>query len=192
MTEKTDREIINEVLDGNTEIFQLIIFRYQKVIFNYIYRMVKHRQEAEDLAQETFVRVFSKLKRYDHAYEFSTWIYRIALNVCRDFFRRKKFFFFSLQNPVGEEEESEFADFIAQESFSDPDGVILNQELKLEIEKAILRLPVKFREIIVLRHIDGLSYEEIANVTSLPIGTVKTYIYRARKKLQDDLRKYLE
>ncbi len=192
MTEKTDREIVNEVLQGNTELFQLVIYRYQKAIFNYIYRMVKHRQEAEDLAQETFVRVFSKLKRYDHTYEFSTWVYRIALNVCRDFFRKKKFFFFSLQNPVGEEEESEFADFIEQESFCDPDGVILNQELKLEIERAIMRLPVKFREIIVLRHIDGLSYEEIANVTSLPIGTVKTYIYRARKKLQEDLKRYLE
>ncbi|HSV30813.1 MAG TPA: sigma-70 family RNA polymerase sigma factor [Atribacteraceae bacterium] len=192
MTERNDRDIVNEVLNGNAELFCLLIHRYEKAIFNYIYRMVKQKQEAEDLAQETFVRVFSKLRKYNNTYEFTTWIYRIALNVCRDSFRKKRLVFFSLQNPVGEEEESELEDFIEQASFQDPDGDVLNQELRLEIERAIERLPLKFREIIVLRHIENLSYEEIAAVTGLPIGTVKTYIYRARKRLQDDLQRYLD
>ncbi len=192
MTEKTDREIIIEVLNGNRDLFCLLVRKYERPIFNYIFRMVRSKPDSEDLAQDTFVKAFSALNKYDDSYEFSTWIYRIALNVCRDYFRRKKMFFFSLSAPVGDEEESELEDFIPQNSFHDPDDTVLNQELRVSLEKAIGGLPVKFREVIVLRHLEGLSYEEISSITGLPVGTVKTYLHRARKKLQDELNKYLE
>jgi len=191
MIEKTDREIIVEVLNGNREIFCYLVRKYEKPIFNYIFRMVRSKPDAEDLAQDTFVKAFSALNKYDNTFEFSTWIYRIALNVCRDYFRKKKLFFFSLSAPVGDEEESELEDFIPQNSFHNPDDVVLNDELRKKLEKSIAGLPIKFREVIVLRHLEGLSYEEISSVTGLPVGTVKTYLHRARKKLQDELNEYL-
>jgi RNA polymerase sigma-70 factor (ECF subfamily) len=192
MIEKTDREIIFEVLNGNRDFFCFLVKKYERPIFNYIFRMVRSKPDAEDLAQDTFVKAFSALNKYDDSYEFSTWIYRIALNVCRDYFRKKKIFFFSLSSPIGDEEESELEDFIPQDSFHNPDDVLLNQELRLSLEKAIRDLPLKFREVIVLRHLEGLSYDEISTVTGLPVGTVKTYLHRARKKLQDELGELLE
>lgn len=190
--DKSDGEIVTEVLNGNGDLFYFLIRRYEKPIFNYIYRLVKHREEAEDLAQETFTKAFFALHQYDHTYEFSTWIFRIALNVCRDYFRRKKFLFFSLNTPVGEEEETEWGDLIEQNSFLDPDGELNNQELREELEKAIDHLPLKFKEVIILRHLEGLSYNDISEVTNLPVGTVKTYLHRARKKLREELKDYLD
>ncbi len=192
MTDKTDREIIVEVLNGNRDFFCLLVQKYERPIFNYIFRMVRSKPDAEDLAQDTFVKAFYALNKYDNSYEFSTWIYRIALNVCRDYFRKKKLFLYSLSAPIGDEEESEFEDFIPQDSFHNPDDVLLNQELRLNLEKAIQDLPIKFREVIVLRHLEGLSYDEISSITGLPVGTVKTYLHRARKKLQDELGEFLE
>ncbi len=190
--EKSDGELVTEVLNGNDDLFYFLIRRYEKPIFNYIYRLVKHREEAEDLAQETFTKAFFALHQYDHTYEFSTWIFRIALNVCRDHFRRKKFLFFSLNTPVGEEEETEWGDLIEQNSFLDPDGELSNQELREELEKAIDHLPLKFKEVIILRHLEGLSYNDISRITNLPVGTVKTYLHRARKKLREELKDYLD
>ncbi|WP_369018126.1 RNA polymerase sigma factor [Thermatribacter velox] len=187
---KNDREIIQEVLQGNTELFRLLVQKYERAVFNYVFRMVRQREEAEDLTQETFVKAFCALRKYDSSYEFSTWIFRIALNVCRDFFRRRKFAFLSLSQPVGEEGEEELEQLVEQSAFSDPDGVVLDKEMVLEMEKAIARLPLKLREVIVLRHIENLSYEEIAKITGLPLGTVKTYLHRARKKLKEWLQEY--
>jgi len=180
------------VLNGNEDLFYFLIRRYEKQIFNYIYRLVKQKEEAEDLAQETFTKAFFALRQYDHTYEFSTWIFRIALNVCRDYFRRRKILFFSLNTPVGEEEDTEWGELIEQNSFLDPDGELDNRELRRELEKAIDHLPLKFKEVIVLRHLEGLSYSDISEITNLPVGTVKTYLHRARKKLQKELKKYLE
>ena len=190
--EKSDRELITEVLNGNESLFCFLVRRYEKQIFNYIYRLVKQKEEAEDLAQETFTKAFFALRQYDHTYEFSTWLFRIALNVCRDYFRRRKIAFFSLNTPVGEEEETEWGELIEQNSFPDPDGELDNRELRRELEKAIDHLPLKFKEVIVLRHLEGLSYSDISEITNLPAGTVKTYLHRARKKLQKELKKYLD
>jgi len=190
--EKSDRELITEVLNGNENLFYFLVRRYEKQILNYIYRLVKQREEAEDLAQETFTKAFFALRQYDHTYEFSTWLFRIALNVCRDYFRRRKIAFFSLNTPVGEEEETEWGELIEQNSFPDPDGELDNRELRRELEKAIDHLPLKFKEVIVLRHLEGLSYSDISEITNLPAGTVKTYLHRARKKLQKELKKYLD
>ena len=190
--EKSDREIITEVLNGNDDLFYFLVRRYEKQILNYIYRLVKQKEEAEDLAQETFTKAFFALHQYNHSYEFSTWLFRIALNVCRDYFRRRKILFFSLNTPEGEEEETEWGELIEQNSFLDPDGELDNRELRRELEKAIDNLPLKFKEVIVLRHLEGLSYSDISEITNLPVGTVKTYLHRARKKLQKELKEYLD
>lgn len=192
MAEWEDREIINQVLQGNTQLFALLVEKYQKSIFNYVFRLVRQKQEAEDLAQETFVKAFFALSKYDNSYQFSTWIFRIALNLCRDHFRKKKGPLFSLHEPIGDDENSELADMIEQQAFLDPDGEVLNQELRTKLEKAIDQLPFKFKQVVILRHLENLSYEEIAQVTGLPIGTVKTYLHRARKTLRKELSEYLD
>lgn len=189
-----DREIVREVLNGKKELFALLVHRYEDKVFNYVYYLVKQRQEAEDLAQATFVKAFFALHQYNHAYEFSTWIYSIARNVCLDYFRKRKKggLDVSLNLTVSDEGETEMGELLEENHSPDPMKVILNEELREKIEKAIEDLPLKLREVVVLRHLEDCSYEEIARIMNLPVGTVKSYLHRARKKLKECLEDYLE
>lgn len=194
MYPQEDREIVREVLNGKKELFALLIHRYEDRIFNYIYYLVKQKEEAEDLTQTTFVKAFFALRQYNHAYEFSTWIYTIARNVCLDYFRKRKREDgdLSLNVTVSEDGDTEMGELIEEDHSPDPLRTVLNEELRGKIEKAIERLPVKLREIVVLRHLEDRSYEEIAQIIDLPVGTVKSYLHRARKKLKEWLEEYLE
>lgn len=186
MWEQSDREIVREVLNGNPDLFEVLVARYEKPIFNYVYGMVRHRQDAEDLTQEAFVKAFFALKTYKESFEFSTWMYRIARNVCLDYFRRQKIrSFFSLNTPVGEEEEDEIGDFLP--SGKDPEEGVLEGELLEQVSEAVGKLPWKFREVIVLRYVEELPYEDIAQILGVPVGTVKTYLHRAKLKLKEML-----
>lgn len=186
MWEQSDREIVREVLNGNPDLFEVLVARYEKPIFNYVYGMVRHRQDAEDLTQEAFVKAFFALRTYKESFEFSTWMYRIARNVCLDYFRRQKIrSFFSLNTPVGEEEEDEMGDFLP--SGEDPEEGILEGELLERVSEAVGKLPWKFREVIVLRYVEELPYEDIAQILGVPVGTVKTYLHRAKLKLKEML-----
>lgn len=186
MWEQSDREIVREVLNGNPDLFEVLVARYEKPIFNYVYGMVRHRQDAEDLTQEAFVKAFFALKTYKESFEFSTWMYRIARNVCLDYFRRQKIrSFFSLNTPVGEEEEDEIGDFLP--SGKDPEEGVLEGELLERVSEAVGKLPWKFREVIVLRYVEELPYEDIAQILGVPVGTVKTYLHRAKLKLKEML-----
>ncbi|MGQ9748144.1 MAG: RNA polymerase sigma factor, partial [Candidatus Caldatribacteriaceae bacterium] len=181
-----DREIVREVLNGKKELFAFLITRYQVRIFNYISYLVKQKEEAEDLAQTTFVKAFFALRQYNHAYEFSTWIYSIARNVCLDYFRKRKEgeTDTSLNLTVGDDGETEMGELIEEEHSPDPVEVILNEELRERIEQAIEQLPVNLREVVILRHVEDFSYKEIAQIMKLPVGTVKSYLHRARKRLK--------
>ncbi|MEN3185341.1 MAG: sigma-70 family RNA polymerase sigma factor [Atribacterota bacterium] len=194
MYPQEDREIVQEVLNGKKELFALLVHRYEDKIFNYIYYMVKQKEEAEDLAQTTFVKAFFSLRQYNHAYEFSTWIYTIARNVCLDYFRKRKRgdVDLSLNFAVSEDGDTEMGELIEEEHSPDPLRTVLNEELREKIEKAIERLPLNLREIVVLRHLEDCSYEEIAQIMDLPVGTVKSCLHRARKKLKEWLEGYLE
>jgi|UniRef100_A0A7V3YFH4 RNA polymerase sigma-70 factor (ECF subfamily) len=183
MWEQSDREIIQEVLNGNKDLFAVLVARYEKPIFNYVYGLVRQRQDAEDLTQEAFVKAFFALRTYRDSFEFSTWMYRIARNVCLDYFRRQKIrSFFSLNTPVGEEED-ELGDFLPEGK--DPEEGVLKEELLERVSQAVGQLPLKFREVIVLRYVEELSYEEIARILDVPVGTVKTYLHRAKAKLRE-------
>ena len=194
MYPQEDREIVREVLNGKKELFALLVHRYEDKIFNYIYYLVKQKQEAEDLAQTTFVKAFFALRQYNHAYEFSTWIYSIARNVCLDYFRKRKKeeADVSLHIVVGDDGDTEMGELMEEDHSPDPLKTVLNDELREKIEKAIASLPLKLREIVVLRHLEDCSYEEIAQIMNLPVGTVKSYLHRARKKLKEWLEEYLE
>lgn len=152
------------------------------MVYNLAFRMNNNPQEAEDISQEAFLRAFQSLAHFNPSYKFSTWLYQITLNIIRDRFKKKELNYVSLDTPI-ETDDSEFCQQPADFTLN-PEQIIDHQEKTQTIQKAILSLPLKYREIIVLRHLQDLSYIEIANILKLPTGTVKIRLYRAREQLK--------
>jgi RNA polymerase sigma-70 factor (ECF subfamily) len=152
------------------------------MVYNLAYRMSNNPHEAEDISQEAFLRAFQSLAHFNPSYKFSTWLYQITLNIIRDRFKRRELNYVSLDAPV-ETEDSEFYPQPA-DSTNDPEQIIARKEDAQEIQKAIYSLPLKYREVLVLRHLQDLSYIEISNILKLPSGTVKIRLYRAREQLK--------
>ena len=177
-----DLKIIESCLLGNTQMFSQLIDSYKNMVYDLAYRMSNNSQEAEDISQEAFLRAYQSLARFNPSYKFSTWLYQITLNIIRDRFKKKELNHVSLDTPV-ETDDSEFyhqpADFT-----NNPEQIIDQQEKTQAIQKAILSLSLKYREVIVLRHLQDLSYIEIGNILKLPPGTVKVRLYRAREQLR--------
>lgn len=163
-------------------------------MFSLVYRMVRDRELAEDLAQEAFVRAFNNLGRYDPSYKFSSWLFKVAYNLTIDHLRKKQLDTVSIHgSPSAVTSELQEATAITLESRAErPDELLVSREIGSEIELAIARLRPDYRSAIVLRHLEGRSYEEIAEILDVPLGTVKTYIHRARKELQAELGHLLE
>lgn len=180
-----DLKIIESCLLGNTKVFSQLIDTYKDMVYSLAYRMNNNSQEAEDISQEAFLRAFQSLAHFNPSYKFSTWLYQITLNIIRDRFKKKELNYVSLDSPV-ETDDSEFypqpADFT-----NNPEQIIAQQENARAIQQAILSLSLKYREIIVLRHLQDLSYVEISNILKLPAGTVKVRLYRARELLRKTL-----
>jgi len=175
-------KIIESCLLGNTQMFSRLIDNYKNMVYNLAYRMSNNPHEAEDISQEAFLRAFQSLAHFNPSYKFSTWLYQITLNIIRDRFKRRELNYVSLDAPV-ETEDSEFYPQPA-DSTNDPEQIIARKEDAQEIQKAIYSLPLKYREVLVLRHLQDLSYIEISNILKLPSGTVKIRLYRAREHLK--------
>jgi RNA polymerase sigma-70 factor (ECF subfamily) len=152
------------------------------MVYNLAYRMSNSPHEAEDISQEAFMRAYQSLARFNPSYKFSTWLYQITLNIIRDKFKRKEIDYVSLDTPV-ETDDSEFYHQPADLT-NNPEQIMAQKEDFQVIQQAILSLPLKYREVIVLRHLQDLSYIEIANILKLPQGTVKVRLYRAREQLK--------
>ena len=159
-------------------------------MFSLVYRMVREREVAEDLAQEAFIRAFRAIGSYNPEYKFSSWIFRIAHNVTIDHLRVKRLDTVSIQGSrhAGTEEERERSRPVVASEDESPDEHVENLELGGQIEEAIGKLRPHYRTVTLLRHVEGRSYGEIAEITDLPLGTVKTYIHRARMELRQSLR----
>ena len=151
-----------------------------------IYQMVKNREETNDLVQETFIKAFNALESYNNQYAFSTWLYKIAFNNCIDAIRKKKLKTFPLDKPI-QLREGEVHHEIRDESYS-PEKQYLFKEKQKFIQDTIDTLSPKYRKVIVLRHQEEKSYEEISEIMHIPIGTVKARIFRARELLKKKLR----
>jgi RNA polymerase sigma-70 factor (ECF subfamily) len=164
--------------------------RYERPVFSLLYRMVRDRALAEDLAQETFIKVLNGIKSYRPEFKFSSWIFKIANNAAIDHLRRKSIDTLSLDGAPGAEtpEQVRATSLQLGDRTESPLDEALSRELGTAIERAIARLRPEYRSCILLRHVEGYSYEEIAATLELPLGTVKTYIHRAR----NELRGYLE
>jgi len=175
-------KIIESCLLGNTQIFSRLINNYKNMVYNLAYRMSSSPHEAEDISQEAFMRAYQSLARFNPSYKFSTWLYQITLNIIRDRFKKKALNYVSLDTPI-ETDDSEFFPQPA-DSTNNPEQIMAQKEDFQVIQKAILSLPLKYREVLVLRHLQDLSYIEIANILKLPQGTVKVRLYRAREQLR--------
>jgi RNA polymerase sigma factor (sigma-70 family) len=181
-----DSRLIQEALKGDNRAYQKLMAKYHDAIYNFIYRMVHDREQVEDLTQEAFIKAFSSLKSFNEEFAFSTWLYKIATNNSIDYIRKKKLQMYSIDKPI-ESKDSDFTFELPDETAEADKDLISNQRARL-IREAIDQLPEKYRMVIRLRHAEERSYEEIAKVLKLPIGTVKAHIFRARELLYKQLR----
>lgn len=182
----SDEDLMVQFQAGTVEAFDILVSRYKDPLTTYIYRFLGDMKECEDLLQETFLRVYRNRHAYRRIAKFSTWLYTIAGNLARSEYRkRKRRRVFSLQSVNRDEEEYEVE--IPDETFS-PDRHTESTIQDRYIQEALKQLPDEFREVVVLRDVQQLAYEEIAEITGLPMGTVKSRINRGRTKLQVLLR----
>lgn len=182
----SDQEVVLLARGGREVAYRELIRRYERPIFALIFRMVRDRELAEDLSQETFVKALNAIESYRPEFKFSSWIFKIANNAAIDHLRRRELDTLSLDgSPHAETPEAIEATAL---QIGDRQETALEEvearELGGEIETAIARLRPEYRSCILLRHVDGRAYEEIAEILGLPLGTVKTYIHRARNELR--------
>lgn len=173
---------IKRAIQGDEKAYKALLKRYERGIYNMIYQMVKNREETEDLVQETFIKAFNALDSYNDQFAFSTWLYKIAFNNCIDSIRKKKLKTYPLDKPI-KTKEGQVQQEIRDDSTS-PEKEILFAEKRKQINEAIGCLPERYKQVIILRHKEERSYEEISEMMKIPLGTVKARIFRAREMLK--------
>ena len=177
-----DYELVSTAIAGREAGFEELVRRYQRPIAAYIYRMVGDYDAALDLTQEVFIKVYNSLSRYRSEFKFSTWIYKIAHNAAIDFLRRHAVRGQALAGGV----DADRREAVVETRRLTPEQESERKERRSEIETVVQLLPSPYRELIVLRHSQDLSYDEIAEVTGLPLGTVKNRLFRAREAMRDE------
>ena len=182
----SDTEVVALAQQGKENAYRELLTRYERPVFSLVFRMVRDRETAEDLAQETFVKVLNNIDRYSPDFKFSSWLFKIANNLTIDHLRRRRLDTISIEGaPDAVTAESAKATSITiASSDQSPLAELESRELGLAIERAIGKLRPEYRACIMLRHVEDRSYEEIAEIVKLPLGTVKTYIHRARHELR--------
>ncbi len=176
----TDSDLVASAVSGLEGSFEELVRRYQRPISAYVYRMVGNYESALDLTQEIFIKVYNSLNRYRSEFKFSTWIYKIAHNAAVDHLRRTAT---REQSLVVGSEDNQF-DLPIESGHPSPEQESEQRERRGEIETVVRALPGNYRELIILRHSQDLSYEEIVEVTGLPLGTVKNRLFRAREMMR--------
>ena len=186
----SDRDVVARAAQGHERAYRELIGRYERPVFSLIYRLVRDRELAEDLAQETFIKVLNAIDRYDASYKFSSWIFKIANNTAIDSLRKKTLDTVSLDGSpharsVAEAAEGWTPTAVARDE--NPQEYVERLELGSALDGALAELRPEYRTAIVLWHMEDRPYEEIADIMDVPLGTVKTYIHRARKELRERL-----
>ena len=176
MSVYTDYELIQDCLAGNSDVFAELVKRYKNLVYSVILRMVNDREEANDLAQDVFIKIYKNLDKYYPDFKFSTWVIRISTNHVIDYRRKKK------QETVPLE-EVEFT-LSTEES---PEGAYIRREQKEELQKIVSDLPDMYKIPIMLYHEQGLSYQEISDIIDEPLSKVKNRIFRGRRMLKESL-----
>ena len=181
--ETSDAEYVRQTLCGNTQTFNCLIQKYQRQVYNLAYRMLGNAEDSGDIVQETFIRAYGALGSFRQDANFVTWLYKITSNLCIDQLRsRKNKGTLSLEVELEEGREP-----AANIRTSSPENVVIRENTRDIIHKAIMNLPEKYRAVVVMRHLHDMSVEEIATALELPSGTVKTHLFRAREMLRERL-----
>lgn len=188
-TALSDQEVVVRAREGREPAYRELIRRYERPVFSLIFRMVRDRELAEDLTQETFVKALNAVESYRPEFKFSSWIFKIANNAAIDHLRRRELQTLSLEGAPNAvtPEAIEATALQLRDRLESPLEELEARELGGQIESAIARLRPEYRSCILLRHVEGRAYEEIAEILDLPLGTVKTYIHRARNELRASL-----
>ncbi|MBV9851093.1 MAG: sigma-70 family RNA polymerase sigma factor [Armatimonadetes bacterium] len=190
-----DLALVDRCRRNDTAAFDEVVGRYKNKVYNYIYRMVGNTDDAEDLTQEVFVRMYTSLESFRRQASLHTWLFRIASNLCIDHFRRGKKArgaAYSLDEPPpGDGGEGSGGHEVADAKY-EPHRLLEQQEMAEQIQQALGRLPEKLRTVLILHDIEDLPYEEIAQVVGCPLGTVKSRLFHARLQLRERLAGYIQ
>ena len=176
----TDSQVVQQFLDGNPRAFGELVDRYDKRLLNFVYRTVGDRERAQDLVQETFVRVYRHLHRFDQTKKFSTWIYTIAGNLAKNELRNRSRNPLVLFQTIKKNWEADHRPLEWEDTKLRPDDLYRKRHLKELVENTVAQLPEHHRIVFVLRELEGKTYEEIADITGCNLGTVKSRLNRAR------------
>ncbi len=172
----SDLEIINQCLKGDMGQFEVLIERYKKLIFNTAYRMMGNKEEAEDVSQEAFIRIYNSLSKYNPEFKFATWALRITTNLCLDHLRKRK----GETVPIDEQYDLGDGKLTPEEEY-------IRKEKQKLVQNAISKLPDKYKEFLIMFHHRNLSYQEIMDITGESLTIVKNRLYRARQMLKESL-----
>jgi RNA polymerase sigma-70 factor (ECF subfamily) len=177
-----DQQLVRKALKGDRGAFEMIVRRYRQPVLNYIGRMVREREVALDLSQDVFVKAYAALRSYRPQFKFTTWLFRIASNTVIDYWRKKKLSSVSLDQPIDED----CPDLTLQVAADGPSVERAHElgELRAKIEAALENVPLALRELFVWRHVNGFSYEEMAEMKGLPVGTVKNRVFQAKEMMK--------
>jgi RNA polymerase sigma-70 factor (ECF subfamily) len=180
----TDAQLVERALGGDQDAYRLLVSRHQAAVYNLIVRVLRNPALAQDLAQDTFLRAFSHLDSFDPRYRFTSWVLRIAHNLAVDVLRRKS----PEELPLDPPDDDAAGKARVQAALVDPRSDEASRrveqgDLARALESALARVRPEYRELLVLRYHEELSYEEVAEVTGLPVGTVKSYLHRARVEM---------
>ena len=188
---ESDQELVDRAKNGDLKAFDLLVLKYQRRVFRLISRVIKNNSEVEDIAQECFIKAFRAIHQFRGDSAFYTWLYRIAVNTA------KNYLFSKGKRPIAlselkKSEDSDSFDMLDAVSNENPEGNMAGLQIAEAVNKAVKKLPEELSTAVVLREMDGLSYEEIAEVMNCPIGTVRSRIFRAREAIAQELRPLLE
>lgn len=176
-----DYALVQRAIGGDQSAFKVLFEKYKQPLYYHILKLVKDKEIIEDLLQEIFLKAFDNIGSFNPDYAFSTWLYRITTNHSIDFLRKKKLKTFSIHDPI-KTKDGEMSIELEDEGRSADDLIVRKQRSQI-LREALDSLPDKYREIIKMRHVEELSYQEIAEILDLPLGTVKAHIFRARELL---------
>lgn len=180
-----EQQLIKASLAGDSKSFERLMKLYSRKIYTFVYRMVRDEEIAAELVQDFFIKIYTVLDKYNYTYKFSTWAYRICYNLVIDHVRKKQANVDSLDD-----------EYVSQKALLESDNYVddcgfetLEQaEIREIVWNSVDRIPIKYRELILLRYLDGLKYEEIADITELPVGTIKNRIFKAKELLREEIK----
>src|SRR4026209_2741746 len=187
-----DADVVASFLEGEERAFQELVERYQTRLLNFVFRTIGDREKAEDLVQEVFIRVYRHLHRFDRSKKFSTWIYTIASNLAKNELRNRSRNPLVLFQTIKKNWQDEERPLQFEDSNSRPDDMYRKRHLRELVEESVERLPEHHKQVFILRELEGKSYEEIAEITSCNLGTVKSRLNRARNSFASIIEPFLD